>query len=138
MRADAITAGEMFVKALNTGDLATMRRFFRPASITTSPIAMLQFHPDVTLSDKHAYRPLDNAVRMGREDAALFLPEAEPKERQTPEFLEGLLGGAIAKDQSRLVESLLRHGAPANGSLPTGATGSCPPFWHNQLRLKIH
>lgn len=83
---------------------------------------LLQFHPDLAFPDKHGYRPLDNAVRMGKEDTALLLLEAEPKERQTPELLERLLGTAIGRDESVFLDSLLRHGALGNGPLPSGAT----------------
>ena len=82
---------------------------------------LLQFHPDLGIRDKRGYSPLDNAIRMGKEDAALLLLEAEPKEQQTPQFFEKTMDAAIRKDQSLLVASLLRHGGPANSLLPSGS-----------------
>jgi ankyrin repeat protein len=83
---------------------------------------LLQFHPDLRIPDKRGYSPLDNAIRMGKEDSSLLLLEAEPKERQTPQFFERAMDAAIKKDESLLVEALLRHGAPANDALPSGST----------------
>ena len=83
---------------------------------------LLQFHPDLVLTDKRGYRPLDNAVRMGRDESAVLLLDAEPTERQTHAFVDQLLGTAIAKDEAFLVESLLKHGAVPNLPLPSGAT----------------
>jgi hypothetical protein len=59
---------------------------------------------------------------MGKEDAALLLLDAEPKERQTPQFLGKTMDDAIRKDESLMVEALLRHGLPPNGILPSGYT----------------
>jgi ankyrin repeat protein len=83
---------------------------------------LLQFHPDLRIPDKRGYSPLDNAIRMGKEDSSLLLLEAEPKERQTPQFFERAMDAAIKKDESLLVAALLRHGAPANDAFPSGST----------------
>jgi len=83
---------------------------------------LLQFHPELGISDQRGYGPLENAVRMGKEDAALLLLDAEPKERQTPQFLGKTMDDAIRKDESLMVEALLRHGLPPNGILPSGYT----------------
>lgn len=83
---------------------------------------LLQFHPDLGTPDQRGLSPLDNAIRMGKEDAAMLLLDAEPKERQTPQFLGKTMDDAIRRDESLLVEALLRHGAPANGILPSGYT----------------
>jgi ankyrin repeat protein len=83
---------------------------------------LLQFHSDLGVPDNRGYRPLDNAVRMGKEDCALILLEAQPKDQQTPEFFSKTMGAAIRKGESALVESLLRHGAMPNGLLASGAT----------------
>lgn len=83
---------------------------------------LLQFHPDLGVPDKRGYRPLDNTIRMGKEDSALSLLEAEPKEQQTPQFFGKTMDAAIRKEQSLLVEALLRHGAPVNDLLPSGST----------------
>jgi ankyrin repeat protein len=83
---------------------------------------LVQFHPDLGIPDKRGYRPLDNAIRMGREDCALLLLEAEPKDRETPEFFGKTMNAAIRKDEPALVEALLRHGAGANDPLPSGST----------------
>jgi cytohesin len=83
---------------------------------------LLRFRPDLGIADKQGYSPLDNAIRMGKEDSALLLLEAEPRERQTPQFFGNAMEAAIRQDESAVVESLLRHGAPSNGLLPTGST----------------
>jgi ankyrin repeat protein len=83
---------------------------------------LLQFHPDVRIPDKRGYSPLDNAIRMGKEDSSLLLLDAEPKERQTPQFFARVMDAAIGKDESLMVEALLRHGAPANDTLLSGST----------------
>jgi ankyrin repeat protein len=79
---------------------------------------LLQFHHDLGIPDKRGYSPLDNAIRMGKEDSARLLLEAEPKERQTPQFFGKTMDAAIQRDESAVVETLLRNGAPANGLLP--------------------
>jgi ankyrin repeat protein len=83
---------------------------------------LLQFHPDIGIPDKRGYSPLDNAMRMRKEDSALLLLEAEPKEHQTPQFFGKTLELAIKKDERPLVEALLRQGANANDLLPSGST----------------
>jgi ankyrin repeat protein len=83
---------------------------------------LLQFHPDLAIPDKRGYSPMDNAIRLGKQDSALLLLEAEPKDRQTPEFLGKTMEAAVGKDDSRLVEALFRHGTPTNGILPSGYT----------------
>jgi ankyrin repeat protein len=81
---------------------------------------LLQFHPDLGIADKRGYTPLDNALRMDREDAALLLLEAEPKAPQTS--FGKLMDQAIKIDKPRIIEALLRHGVSANGTLPSGST----------------
>jgi ankyrin repeat protein len=83
---------------------------------------LLRFHPDLGIPDQRGYGPLDNAIRMGKEDAALLLLGAEPKERQTPQLLGKTMDAAIAKDESLLVDELLRLGLPVNGALPSENT----------------
>jgi ankyrin repeat protein len=83
---------------------------------------LLRFRPGLGIADTRGHTPLDNAIRMGKEDSALLLLEAEPRERQTPQFFGRTMEAAIRRDESAIVESLLRHGAPANGLLPTGST----------------
>ena len=83
---------------------------------------LLQFHPDLRVPDKRGYSPLDNAIRMRKEDSALLLLDAEPKDLPTPQFLAKTMDGAIGKDEALLVAALLRHGVPANGILPSGYT----------------
>jgi ankyrin repeat protein len=83
---------------------------------------LLQFQPDLGIADKQGYSPLDNALRMGKEDAALLLVEAEPKERMTAPFLEKAMETAVRKNQARVAEALLRHGMPANAALPSGSS----------------
>jgi|CZKS01.1.fsa_nt_gi ankyrin repeat protein len=83
---------------------------------------LVQFHPDLGIPDKKGYRPLDNAIRMGKEDSAVLLLEAEPKEQQTPEFFGKTMNAAIRKNEPALTEALLRHGAGANDPLPSGST----------------
>jgi ankyrin repeat protein len=83
---------------------------------------LVQFHPDLGIPDKKGYRPLDNAIRMGKEDSAVLLLEAEPKDRETPEFFGKTMSAAIRKSEPALIESLLRHGTGANDPLPSGST----------------
>jgi cytohesin len=83
---------------------------------------LLQFHPDLLTSDKRGYTPLENAIRMGNTDPALSLLQAAPNEQKTPEFLNRMVGAAIRKDASAVVEALLRDGARANDILSSGAT----------------
>ncbi len=83
---------------------------------------LLQFHPDLEIPDERGYGPLDNAIRMGKQDAALSLLDAEPIESRTPQFLAKTMDAAIAKDESLLVDDLLRLGLPVNGVLPSGNT----------------
>ena len=65
---------------------------------------------------------MDNAIRMGKEDSAVLLLDAEPKDHQTPQLFGKAMDAAIRKDESVLVESLLRKGALVNGLLPSGST----------------
>ena len=83
---------------------------------------LVQFHPDLATPDRRGFSPLDNAIRMGREDSALLLLEAEPKDRQTSEFFGKTMNAAIRKSEPALVEALLGHGAAANDPLPSGLT----------------
>jgi ankyrin repeat protein len=83
---------------------------------------LIQFHADLGIPDKRGYSPLDNAARMRKEDSALLLLEAEPKERQTPQFFGKTMELAVRKSEPTLVEALLRHGALANDPLPSGST----------------
>jgi ankyrin repeat protein len=83
---------------------------------------LLQFNPDLGISDKRGYTPLENAIRMGNADSALLLLEAETNVQKTSQFFKKMISAAIKKDESVLVAALLRHGALANGTLPSGAT----------------
>ena len=63
---------------------------------------LLQFHPNLELPDKKGYRPLENAIRMGKEDSALLLqPEAKLSDQAVMT--------AIKRDESRLIRELLRR-----------------------------
>jgi len=59
---------------------------------------------------------------MGKEDVALLLLDAEPKERLTAPFLANAMDTAVRKDQSRVAEVLLRKGMAANDVLPSGSS----------------
>lgn len=83
---------------------------------------LLQLHPDVSIPDKQGHIPLVNALRIGKEDAALLLVEAEPQERLTPEFFGKASEAAIDKDESHAAEALLGRGMPVAGALPSGLT----------------
>jgi ankyrin repeat protein len=83
---------------------------------------LLRFNPDLGIPDKNGYRPLDNAIRMRKEDCAVLLLEAEPKEKETPLLLERAMETAVRKDESLVVKTLLRHGASANSILPSGSS----------------
>jgi hypothetical protein len=83
---------------------------------------LLQFNPDLTSVDKWGYGPLENATRMGKEDSAVLLLEAEAKEKATPQFSGRVIENAIRKDEPVLIATLLRHGVAANETLPSGLT----------------
>ncbi len=83
---------------------------------------LLNFNPNLGIRDKQGYRPLENAMRMGREDSALFLLEAELKQPPPVQYLEQTMEAAIQKDEALLVGVLLRHGISSNGPLLSGAT----------------
>ncbi len=78
---------------------------------------LLQFHPDLAVPDKRGYGPLDNAVRMGKEDCALLLIEALPG---AP--VAKTLEAAIRKKEPLVTEALLRRGVDVNAPLPSGVT----------------
>lgn len=83
---------------------------------------LLRFHPDLGVRDIRGFSPLENALRTGKEDAAVALIEAEPAEPQTAQFLGNALEAAIQREQSAVVATLLRHGAGPNNPLSTGLT----------------
>jgi ankyrin repeat protein len=76
---------------------------------------LIQFHPDLATPDKRGYRPLDNAIRSGKEESAVLLLDAEPNTQPTK-----YMDAAIRKGESAVVTALLHHGAIANGPLPSG------------------
>jgi ankyrin repeat protein len=81
---------------------------------------LLQFHPDVTIADHRGNTPLDNAMRMGKENSALLLLEAQPPAQRTPQFFARAMETAIRMDQASLIAALLRQGI--NDALPSGYT----------------
>ena len=83
---------------------------------------LLERHPDLTIPDARGYRPLDNAIRMKKEDAALLFLDAESQERLTPEFLAKTMETAIQKDEARVTEALLQKGVPRDTPLASGTT----------------
>jgi ankyrin repeat protein len=83
---------------------------------------LLQFKPDLGIPDNRGNTPLENAMRMGKEDSALLLFEAEAAERRPPQFFQKTMDTAVRKDEPALVEALLRHGVDLNGILPSGST----------------
>jgi ankyrin repeat protein len=74
---------------------------------------LLQFHPDLSIPDKRGFAPLDNAIRMGKEDCALLLIEGASQKT---------MDAAIRKKQALVVDALLRRGGDANALLPAGFT----------------
>ncbi len=82
---------------------------------------LLQFHPDLEIPDNRGYSPLDNAIRMRKEDSALLLLDAEPKDRLTAPFLDKVTNEAISKDLARLTEALLGKGVSMNSTLASGS-----------------
>jgi ankyrin repeat protein len=83
---------------------------------------LLQFNPDLAAVDKHGYGSLENATRMGKEDSAVLLLEAEAREKGTPQLSGRILEAAIRKDESVLVAALLRYGVAANETMDSGST----------------
>jgi ankyrin repeat protein len=78
---------------------------------------LLQFHPDLAIPDKRDNSPLDNAIRSGQEDVVVSVLEAGPAPG-----LGKAMEAATRKDEARVVEALLRQGAPVDGILPSGYT----------------
>ena len=76
---------------------------------------LLQFHPDLDIADKKGFTPLDNAIRLGKEDSAVLLLGL-----QRPTNPVKALETAIKKDEGAVVENLLRLGDLK--ALPSGAT----------------
>jgi ankyrin repeat protein len=83
---------------------------------------LLRFHPDLEVRDNRGFSPLENALRMGKEDTAVALIAAEPTERKTAQFLGRAMETAIQRDEPAVVTTLLRHGAGPNTPLLTGLT----------------
>lgn len=83
---------------------------------------LLRFRPDITIADNRGFTPLQNAIRLGRQDSALLLLDAQPTAQRTPQFLGSTMEAAIAKDQSSVTEALLRQGTNVNDPLPSGYT----------------
>lgn len=83
---------------------------------------LLQFSSDLAIPDKNGYRPLENAARRGKEDSALLLLEAEAKRQKAPVAWEKTMDAAIAKDESALVQALVRDGISPNAPLGSGLT----------------
>jgi ankyrin repeat protein len=84
---------------------------------------LLQFHPNLEIPDKKRYGPLENAIRMGKEDSASLLLQAQPK------LSENALEMAIRRDESRLIREFLRRndGGPTmlqSGFTPLGLAAS--------------
>lgn len=82
---------------------------------------LLGLHPNLRTPDRRGYNPLENSVRMGHEEAAVLLLEVSPQEQKTPTFLSKILGAAITKDESRVVEKLLSDGVKVTDTLPNEA-----------------
>jgi ankyrin repeat protein len=78
---------------------------------------LLQFHPDLRSPDKRGYGPLDNAIRMGKEDCALLLIGALPAGSFEKPF-----EAAIRKKEAVVTGALLKRGVPVNDALPSGVT----------------
>jgi ankyrin repeat protein len=77
---------------------------------------LLQFHPDLAIPDKRGYGPLDNAIRMGKEDCALLLIPLASGPFEKP------MEAAIRKKEPLVTEALLQRGVDVNEPLPSGVT----------------
>jgi ankyrin repeat protein len=77
---------------------------------------LLQFHPNLDIPDKKGYGPLENAIRMGKEDSALLVLKAQAK------LSENALRMAVKKDESRLIQELLRRKDELPAMLQSGVT----------------
>jgi ankyrin len=82
---------------------------------------LLKFHPNLLTPDRRGFTPLENSVRMGHEETAISLLEAASPEQKTPTFLSKIMDAAIKKDESLVVEKLLRNGVNVNDTLASGA-----------------
>jgi len=72
---------------------------------------LLRFQPDLTVADKLGYGPLENAARLGQEEAAVLLAEGSPSA-----VLPRVMDWALAKNEPRLAEALLQRGVAANNN----------------------
>jgi ankyrin repeat protein len=79
---------------------------------------LLMLRADPEVPDKRGYTALENAIRMGKEDAALALLKASPEGKQFPAAFET----AIRKDEARVTEALLLRGSLPNELLPSRST----------------
>jgi ankyrin repeat protein len=77
---------------------------------------LLQFHPDLGIPDRRGYGPLDNAIRMGKEDCALLLIPLASGPFEKP------VEAAIRKKEALVTEALLQRGVDVNAPLPSGVT----------------
>lgn len=77
---------------------------------------LLQFHPDVMTADKRGYGPLENAIRMGKEESALLLLKPDAK------LPDDAVDIAIRKDEAGVLGAVLRGGMPANGAVDLAAS----------------
>ncbi len=83
---------------------------------------LLQFGPDLALADKKGFTPLENAVRMGKPEAALLLLDSEAKSQKSKPSFDKALTIAISKDESTIIEALLHHGVKADAVTASGST----------------
>jgi ankyrin repeat protein len=83
---------------------------------------LLQFQPDLSIRDKRGYSPLENAARTGKEDTAVLLVEAEAKQQTPPSSWIRTMDVAIGKNESKLVQAVLDHGADPNTSAGKGTS----------------
>jgi ankyrin len=83
---------------------------------------LLQQNPDLSMEDKAGYTPLQNAIRKKRESSALLLLDAEATRQHAASFYPKLMAGAARAAQTRVLDALLKLGAPADSKLPSGST----------------
>jgi len=72
---------------------------------------LLRFAPDLTIADKRGYGPLENAARLGKEDAAVLLVD-----RSSSALLPRVIDLAMAKNEPRLAGALLQRGVAVNNN----------------------
>lgn len=89
---------------------------------TTMVRYLVDSRADVSIADKHGYDPLENSVRMKKEDSALLLLRAETQRKRDKDYYAHILAEAIKAEQPGIVKALLKDGVAVNAPMSSGFT----------------